>query len=543
MYDKTPTQDACSKGLFGHSLKLLTPVAFAVALSGCQSLSHVHTVEGGQQTTADTSLISDTQSADPAAVANSEEVAPVVVPDLPPEDLVTVIREGLNLDLDADNPRIRAELRWYSRHQSYFNRVLKRSEPYLYYIVSEAQRRNIPMEIALLPVIESAFDPFAYSFARASGLWQFMPATGRHYGLEQNWWYDGRRDVVAATDAAYTYLEELNKQFNDWELALAAYNSGRGTVANAIKRNRKKGKPTDFWSLSLPRETSAYVPKLLAISKIVRNPEKYNIKLNTVPNEPYFKQVNIGQQIDLARAASLAEMKLDDLYRLNPAFNRWATNPDGPHTLLIPIEKADSFKESLDALPPEQRLKWQRYTISSGDSLILIAKRFSTSVDLIRDINQISGSRIVAGKTLLIPVPSKDSDNYSLTAEQRRLAKASRPVKGHNKIDYVVKSGDSFWDIAREYDVTVSKLTSWNSMTPRDTLRIGQKLVIWTTAAKQSSQGVVRKLTYRVRSGDNLSVIAYRYGVKVSDIRNWNNTLGKYLQPGDTLTLFVDVTR
>ncbi|WP_281647196.1 LysM peptidoglycan-binding domain-containing protein [Parendozoicomonas sp. Alg238-R29] len=545
MQDKTPNQDADSQGLLScNPLKVLKPLALAVVLSGCQTLT-THTGTEADLNNTDTSSIDDLASSDATASVKpvEPEVEKNITPPQPPEDLVTVIREGLALDLDADNARIRAELRWYSRNQGYFNRVMSRAEPYLYYIVTETQRRGIPMEIALLPVVESAFDPFAYSFARASGLWQFIPSTGRHYGLDQNWWYDGRRDVVAATNAALTYLEELNEQFDDWELALAAYNSGRGTVANSMKRNRKKGKPTDFWSLSLPRETSAYVPKLLAIGKIIRDPEAYNLKITSVTNKPYFEQVDIGQQIDLARAAALAEMEMDDLYRLNPAFNRWATNPDGPHRLLIPVEKADTFKQALADLAPEHRLKWQRYTITSGDSLIRIAKRFGTSVELVREINQISGFRIVAGKTLLIPVPSKDSDNYTLTAEQRRLAKSRRPVKGRNKVDYVVKRGDSFWDIARSYDVTVSKLASWNSMAPKDTLRAGQKLVIWTSSTKQSSKGVVRKVTYKVRNGDNLSVIASRYGIKVRDIRSWNTLDDKYLQPGDNLTLFVDVTR
>ena len=550
MQEKTPMQDACSSGLFASplKLKLLKPVALAVMLSGCQTMTPDSATSSDNKQ--DTAQPTDTKTPDTKTitsalvetVATAPETPQIIEPVLPPDDLVQVIRNGLALDLDADNTRIRAQLRWYGNNQGYFDRVIERAGPYLHYIVSETERRGIPMEIALLPIVESAFDPFAYSYARASGLWQFMPATGRHYGLEQTWWYDGRRDVVAATDAALTYLEELNKQFNDWELALAAYNSGRGTVANSIKRNRKAGKPVDFWSLSLPRETSAYVPKLLALGKIFRDPASYNLTLNPVPNEPYFVQVDTGQQIDLARAADLAGLETEELYRLNPAFNRWATSPDGPHRLLIPIAQSSRFQSALTGLSTEDRLKWQRYEIASGDSLIRISKRFGTSVELIRDINQISGSKIVAGRTLLIPVPSAGNEDYTLTAEQRQQAKASRPREGRSKVDYTVRSGDNFWDIARNYDVTVSSLASWNSMVPKDTLRIGQKLVIWTDTAKQASNGVVRKVNYRVRNGDNLSGIASRYGIKVSDIRSWNTLDKKYLQPGDTLTLFVDVT-
>ncbi len=538
MSKSTPFQDISCFRL----LRLIKPVALAVALSGCQTLvSDVSPAK--KDASASQKAPIDQQQ---ATVADQKDQQQTKKPEVvqPPDDLIVVIREGLALDLGTDNPRIRAELRYYSRHQSYFNRVFTRATPYLHYIVSETQRRGIPMEIALLPIVESAFDPFAYSFARASGLWQFIPSTGRHYGLKQDWWYDGRRDVVSATDAALTYLEELNAQFDDWELALAAYNSGRGTVANAIRRNRKAGKPTDFWSLSLPRETSAYVPKLIAIGRIIQNPSAHNLTLKPVPNEPYFEQVDIGQQIDLARAAELAGMETEELYRLNPAFNRWATHPDGPHQLLLPLSHSTDFKEALALLPASERLKWRRYTIVSGDSLIRISKRFGTTVSMIREINQISGSTIRAGKTLLIPVPSESTDNYVLSADQRRLAKSSRSVKGRSKIDYVVQSGDSFWDIAREYDVSVKSLASWNSMTTRDTLRVGQKLVIWTKSSQpsKSGKGVVRKLSYTVRNGDNLSVIANRYRVNVSDIRNWNSLKKKYLQPGDKLTLFVDVT-
>ncbi|MCL6269837.1 LysM peptidoglycan-binding domain-containing protein [Sansalvadorimonas sp. 2012CJ34-2] len=541
MQDKTPTQDVQIRS----ALRLTRPLVLALALGGCQTM-----IPDSASTPSEPVISKAVQEQKKPEVKVKKEVAvqiskkkpvPKLVPPPPPEDLVEVIRGGLGMNLDQDNARIRAELRWYSRNQGYFNRVIDRATPYLHYIVAETKKRNMPMEMALLPIVESAFDPFAYSFGRAAGLWQFIPSTGRHYGLEQNWWYDGRRDVVAATNAALDYLVELNEQFDDWELALAAYNGGRGNVANSIKRNKKKGKATDFWSLSLHKETSAYVPKLIAIGKIFRDPARYNLKLKPVPNEPFFAQVDIGQQIDLARAAKLAELEMEELYRLNPAFNRWATSPDGPHRLLIPVDQAESFREAIAGLPFEQRLEWQRYTIKSGDSLIRIAKRFGTSPELIKDVNRISGTRIVADKSLLIPVPSGDNTDYTLTAEQRRIAKASRPVKGRSKIDYIVRSGDSFWEIARKYDVSVKSLASWNSMAPGDTLRVGQKLVVWTGKAKGSNQGVVRKVTYKVRSGDNLSAIASRFRVSVNDIRNWN-TLGKYLQPGDNLTLFVDVT-
>lgn len=239
---------------------------------------------------------------------------------------------------------MKARIAWYARHQAYLDRVAERATPYLFHIVEEIERRGMPMELALLPIVESAFHPFAYSRSHASGIWQFIPGTGRNYGLKQNWWYDGRRDIVAATDAALRYLDKLNKEFHgNWLHALAAYNTGERNVGRAIKRNRKAGKQTDFWSLRLPRETRGYVPSLLAVAELLAEPEKYGITWQTIENKPYFTQVDIGGQLDLATAAGLADLSMDDLYTLNPAFNRWATAPDGPHHLLVPVGKKNAL--------------------------------------------------------------------------------------------------------------------------------------------------------------------------------------------------------
>lgn len=509
------------------------PIAAAVLvltlLTGCQNSR----LDQSLETALSTLSLDTTQRAVNQSTQKSDRASkPVVI-----TNLWDRIIPGLAMNLDQDDSRIRVELHYYRRHQHHFDRVIHRASPYLYHIVDKANQRNMPMEVALLPFVESAFDPFAYSHGRAAGLWQFIPSTGRHYGLKQNWWYDGRRDIIASTDAALDYLQELHQKFNDWELALAAYNAGRGTVASAIRRNRKSGKPTDFWSLNLPRETSAYVPKLIAISKIIRDSDAYNITLNSVANEPYFSIVDTNQQIDLALAATLAEIDINELYRLNPAFNRWATDPDGPHRLLIPIDKADHFRQVLT----DCHLQWQRYTIRPGDNLQTISNHFQTSVNLIKEANNLQSNTIMSGKALLIPVPSADNETYALSADQRKIAKQNRPVSGHQKIQYHVKSGDSFWLIAKRHDVKIHSLAKWNSMAPTDTLRAGQQLVIWIKPNKTDS-GIIRKVHYQVRSGDNLSLIANRFNVKVNQIRQWNTLPGKYLKPGQPLTLYVDVT-
>ncbi|MCP5206642.1 MAG: LysM peptidoglycan-binding domain-containing protein [Hahellaceae bacterium] len=470
------------------------------------------------------------------------------------------MRDGFKLDLTEDNRRIAVELEWYARNQSYLNRTFLRAERYLHHIVEEVEKRNIPMEMALLPVVESAFDPFAYSHGRASGIWQFIPGTGKMYGLKQDWWYDGRRDVVASTDAALNYLDHLAGRFDgDWQHALASYNSGGGTVSKAIRLNTSKGKPTDFWSLKLPRETRAYVPKLIAIAKIVADPEKYGVTLPHIDNKPQFEVINAESQIDLAQAAKLAEIDLNDLYLLNPGFNRWATPPLGPHKLAIPIAQADIFRQNLSALPKDQRVNWQRYKVKSGDSLISISKKHHTTPQVIKDVNKLRSSFIRIGDTLLIPVATKSLDQYALSAGSRLETTQSKytGTPGLAKIDYEVRSGDTLWDLSRKYSVGVRSLAKWNGIAPTDPLKPKQKLVIWSKAGPQkastqninvasnqipSSRTMIRKINYRVRSGDSLARIADKFNVRVSDIVGWNKINPKtYLQPGQRLTLHVDI--
>lgn len=460
-----------------------------------------------------------------------------------PDDLWARLRGQMTLDHDVHS-RMEPHIAYYARHQGYINRVSDRSSRYIYHILNEIEARGLPAELALLPIVESAYDAFAYSHGRASGLWQFIPATGRAYGLEQDWWYDGRRDVVAATDAALTYLAKLNDQFDgDWMLALAAYNSGAGTVRRAQEAARKAGKSTDYWSLNLPRETRQYVPKLLALSAIIDDPEQYGINLPSLVDEPYFEIVDLAGQIDLAQVAQLSGVSTDEIYLLNPAFNRWATRPEGPHRILVPIDNADQLRNGLAQLPDNERLNWNRHVVKSGESLIVLAKRYNTTVDVIRDVNGLSGNLIRIGEALMIPTASES--DYRLSSEGRLSSNQEREREG-NRIDYEVQAGDSFWLISQKYGVSSRSLASWNNMAPGDTLRIGQKLVIWTTqqvAANTTARTITRRVSYQVRSGDSLSSIGQRFKVSVSQLREWNSDLGRYLQPGDNIAIFVNVTQ
>jgi len=463
------------------------------------------------------------------------------------------VRAGFQIDSGIDHPSLQNELKWFAKHHTYMQRVMRRADPFIHYILEEAEKRDLPTELVLLPVVESAYQPFAYSHGRAAGIWQFIPSTGRIYGLKQNWWYDGRRDIYASTQAALDYLEKLNKQFDgDWLLALAAYNSGSGTVSRAIRRNKKANKPTDFWHLKLPKETRAYVPKLLALKEIVVNPDKYNVSLRCIPDAPGFKQVETKAQIDLALAAELADLDLDTLYKYNPAFNRWATDPDGPHSLILPVEAAEIFEENYAALPADKHLRWTRHKIKSGETLSHIAVKYNTSVKHLKKTNNIRGNNIRAGKYLLIPVSSKNSSSYALSSSQRlKSIQNTKRGSGSSRINHIVQNGESFWTISRKYGVNMHKLAKWNGMAIRDPLKQGQKLVVWSKSSKatQSARAkthnpnsTIKSIHYTVRSGDSLSRIASKYRVNVKDLHRWNSIKGKYLQPGQRLKLYIDVT-
>ena len=495
-----------------------------------------------------------------SAVANVEEDNVTtdvdIVDSKAPLNIWDRIRAGFALP-NIDNPRIDRELNFYASHQEYLNRVVERAQPYMHYIVEQLHANDIPLELALLPIVESAFQPFAYSHGRASGIWQFIPSTGRRYGLKQDWWYDGRRDVCASTQAAIKLLTALHNEFDgDWLLALAAYNSGGGNVERAIRKNKRKHKPTDFFSLDLPPETRYYVPKLLALKKLINNPYMYKVQLARIDDVPYFERIELDSQIDLALAAELADMDLDDLYELNPAYNRWATSPNGPNFLLIPLDNSDAFKQNLEDYPVDKRIKWVRHKIRHGETISTIATDYHTSIDIIKRVNHLRSNILRTGHELTIPVASQQLSSYTLSANQRKRSAQNTPRTG-TKITHVVQSGDTLWDLAQRHKVGVRQLAKWNGMAPRDPLVPGQSLVIWTRKANTTSQlipldikapprrEITKRIDYRVRRGDSLALISHKFNVTVAQLLHWNKKLTKlnYLQPGQQLTLYVDITR
>ncbi len=459
------------------------------------------------------------------------------------------LQQGMQLS-SVSNPRVSAQLKWFLEHPGYMQRVMERARPILPFVLDELERRNLPTELALLPIVESAYQAFAYSHGRASGMWQIIPSTGRFLGLKQNWWYDGRRDIIESTHAAITYLESLSKQFDgDWELALAGYNAGPGRIRGAVRYNKKRKRPTDFWHLTkIRKETRDYVPKMFALKELFTNPEKYQLDLVPINNQVSYEIVELDGQIDLALAAELAGITVNQLYQLNPAFNRWATAPGGPHRLLLPRGKAEQFKLEVAKVPPNKRINWVRHKIKNGETLSHISGKYRTTIPLIKEVNNIRGTQIRAGKYLMIPTATKSLQTYSLSASSR-ISTIQNTSRSGTKQFHIVRSGQSLWSISKNYGVTTQSLAKWNGMAPIDTLSIGQKLVVWTNASlskpislnQSRPSNALHALRYTVRKGDSLSLIANRFNIKVSDIRRWNQ-LGKYLQPGQKLKLYVDIT-
>ncbi len=482
-----------------------------------------------------------------ADLVHPEELVDVPLPEtkplLPsePDDVWVRIANQLEFTIPEKQARLDAQKKWYLKHPDYMARVAKRARPFLYYIVEQLEENDIPLDIALLPIVESAFDPFAYSSGRAAGMWQFIPSSGKRFGMPQNWWYDGRRDVVASTQGAIDYLKYLNNMFDgNWMHALAAYNSGEGRVMRAIRKNKRLGKNTDFWSLDLPRETRAYVPKLLALADILKNAERYNFSWPQIDNAPVIEVVDVGSQIDLAMAAKMAGLSLAELQALNPGFNKWATAPDGPHLLVLPMDKVETFTIALNETPEESRLNWERHKVKRGESIGLIAQQYNTNIDVIKRINNIKGNTIYAGDDLLVPVALTELNAYALTAAQDSYH-PNRNNDNKIKIYHTVKSGDTLWDLARAYDVSVSQLSRWNRMSRNDPLKLGKRLVMFSEEEQSNN---TRSLSYKVRRGDSLSLIASKFKVKVNDIVRWNGlSKNKYLQPGQSLKLKVDITK
>ncbi|KJK05453.1 MULTISPECIES: lytic transglycosylase domain-containing protein [Pseudomonas] len=412
-------------------------------------------------------------------------IVPVKQAEQEPQDVWERMRQGFALQDDmAVNPRIEQQRLWFASNPSFLETAGDRGSLYIHYIVERLEERNMPLELALLPAIESAYNPMAYSRAHAVGLWQFIPSTGRHFNLRQTSFYDGRRDITASTNAALNYLSRLHDMFNgDWLLALAAYNAGEGTVSRAIERNERLGLPTDYWNLPLPQETRNYVPKLLALSQVVMTPQAYGINLNPIANEPYFEAVAIKDRLDLSRVAALAEIDEDEMLQLNPAFKKRMT-VDGPQQLLVPTAKAQLLTASLSNMKPDELLSLQPKKAVFEAALAEAAPRTTTT-------------------------------------------RSSR---------YRVKHGDNLGSIAKANKVSVKDLQRWNKLSGHS-LKAGQTLVM--QSAQPVGKNQKKSTQYKVRKGDSLYAVAKRFNVEMQHLKRWNPRSGHALKPGQTLTVYL----
>lgn len=456
------------------------------------------------------------------------------------------VSQGIQFANNHSNDKIQSQIDWFIKNPDYILQVTERSAPFIYEIVTEIERRGLPLELALLPMIESSYNPKARSSANAAGLWQFMARTASNFGLKRDFWYDGRQDPIASTNAALDYLERLHAQFDgDWLLALAAYNAGQGTVLRAIDRNKRQNRATDFWSLPLPSETQNHVPRLLGLAYVISEPEKYGIALSDVPFQPYLAQVDPGTQMDLNLIASLAGLEPETVFRLNPGYLQWGTHPDGPHTVMLPADVLQTFEYNF-ANMANTPTTWDRYVIRSGDTLSAIARNHSTQVATLQHLNNLSGSRIVAGQTLLIPRAVRNGE--VLSAPMALLAAAnSYPVPSG---EYQVQRGDSLWRIANRYKLDIAELAALNNLSTEGVLSIGQKLRLRSgvtlaandaTALNTADQLEAVVTQYRVRRGDTLAKIARDHNVTVRNIAEWNQiNSDSIIRPGQELLIRIN---
>ena len=431
-----------------------------------------------------------------------------------PEHLFAKLTENFAWNTHSQRSEVTKEIRKHQKQPNYFYEVLERSEPFLALIIEKLDERQMPRELALLPFVESSYDPSVFSQSKAGGLWQFMPSTAKSLGMHIDWWYDERLDIELSTDNALNYLAYLHGRFdNNWELALAAYNGGESHVSSRIKRANGN---QDFWELSLKNETSSYVPKLLAIVELVSKPEQYGVKVPEIPISSPTRSVEFDKQIDLRLASEKIGMDYDDLSHLNSGYLRWISPPGKTYRLLIPADKHATLLAALDDITIDEQLAWNHYRVSQGDTLQEIASSFGTTEQALVAINQLKNSKIFINQDLFIPSSGLSGKGF-----------ANQPYT--IKRLYVVKQGDSLWQISRNQSVSINKIRALNSISGNG-IKPGQALILDETFTGT-------EITYMVKQGDSLSHIASRFHVPIADIRSWNSLNGDLIKPGQSLLI------
>ena len=513
-----------------------------------------------------------------ATAASTSDSGVTVFSPVAYNDLFARLRDGYSLPSE-DDPSIERQLKFYASKPQYLDRTFARGERYLYYVVQELEARHMPLELALLPIIESAYNPYAYSRAKAAGIWQFITPTATRHQVRVNWWQDGRRDIMDSTRAALDYLSELHTMFNgDWLLAVAAYNCGENAVARAVQRNEAAGLPTDFWHLKLPTETRGYVPSLLAMAKIVREPAAYGLDFTPIPNRPYFARVEVGGQIDLRVAAAILGVSDEEMHALNPAFNRWATDPEGPFHLLVPAAAARPFAEIVASLSPDQRLPVERHTLEAKETLASVSKARNLPMAVVQQLNGSAQFKAAVGDEILLPSTLVVAPLRAGLVIEGETDKAGNPIRRSGTTQrHVIRRGETLASIAKDNHLEVGHLAKINGLKPEARLKPGKSLTVAAIesmpdsgtpaiATTPSSQGKssaattrtaenhlkpshagkpdasVREIRYQVKKGDTLHGLTRKFSVTAAQLKLWNR-LGKTLPVGETILIKVPAER
>ncbi|MBV9575566.1 MAG: LysM peptidoglycan-binding domain-containing protein [Gammaproteobacteria bacterium] len=487
------------------------------------------------------------------------------------DNLWDVLREEFTLPHYENSPAVQEKIEWFMNNQDFLLRSASRAAPYLYYILQQVKKHHLPAELVLLPIIESGYNPFSRSPVGAAGIWQLMPSTASDWGIKQDWWYDGRRDVIASTRAALNYLAYLQSFFEgNWLLAIAAYDTGEGNVLSAIKRNIRDGRDTDFWSLPVAQETKDYVPSLLALAVIISKPDQYPIYFPLVHNAPYLAQVDIGEQINLKYAASLAGISYKKMMQLNSGFNRPSTSTKGPYKLVLPIENVEQFTENLAHSPIKHQVNWLHYKVKSGDTLASISKRFNTTINDVRKMNHLTKANLRPGTHLLIPHQSMalndDADNATEIAFNN--TKKNEPIKIIKKKSaniitfqtektaksyalqpgdtiYMVRAKDSLESIARHFRVPQLALSRANQLSSSK-IKPGRQIIIPSHPELLTQMFLppvkTKKLKpgdtiYMVRHGDTIEEIARKFHTSPAAVRITNLVDNDSLMEGERLVI------
>ena len=459
---------------FNSVFKLLAIASLATFLAACAGVPQAPTAAPPSASPPESALLAPLARPQASVEVQDPSIANVDVSQKRPDDLWLRMRAGFAMP-DLTTAAAQEKTAWYAARAEYVKRSFERAKPFLFHIVEELEKRGMPTELALLPLVESAYNPKAVSPAQAAGMWQFIPSTGKQYKLTQDWWRDERRDIIASTTAALDYLQMLHGMFNDWHLALAAYNWGEGAVGRAVERARAKGEATDYASLRMPAETAGYVPKLQAIKNIVMNPGLYNVALPDVPNAPYFATITKTRDIDVKTAARFAEMPVEDFLALNPAHNRPVIPGGNRPIIVLPADKVDTFKQNLVNHDGKSMSSWQAYMLKVGEKLETVAAKFGIDLASLRVINGIGArSSVKPGHTLIVPKDGKAQDiALPVALAQPAMLAQERLVK----TSHVVKKGDSLASIAKRYGVSADDVKKWNKLAAA-AVTPGQKLQI-----------------------------------------------------------------